>query len=405
MRKLSNGHLIGQEIDWEAEWIDVELCVELPFWLMVENTTVPVEVQDCLFPVSVHGETFELHTRATTDSRPLVVYRGPIKDIDERDKIVRRTLRNGSRANALWRKCKTCLRIATRCNEDAWNKALSDEEYDRRVARFYFEELCKAHIPVVNALIQGYRLATYDQFAFEVAPWDVPLWYVGREGTSINCILVPYRAWDVPPLELDDLGRPVGLTRFIASEQFRHNFTTNGTPGEFELLDALHSIERGDYSGAVRRVATAIEAIVEAVLEQALVSTVGDVEAEKFIRDTRKNFRRRVSKIQALIGRTLPIAYRNALEEMLALRDEIVHRGYRLAFADRGRASMAVDKGRWIFNWLENDPTRRDVRERHIARRSLGRDLFQGALSARITPDGMVLTPPVWLPAKRPRPL
>jgi hypothetical protein len=38
------------------------------------------------------------------------------------------------------------------------------------------------------------------------------------------------------------------------------------TPGELELLDAVNLMERGDYSGAVRRVTTAIEVVVEAVV-------------------------------------------------------------------------------------------------------------------------------------------
>jgi hypothetical protein len=52
-----------------------------------------------------------------------------------------------------------------------------------------------------------------------------------------------------------------------------------------------------------------------------------------------------------------------------------------------------VDTSRWIFNWLENDQARRDIREKRIAFRSLGRDISAGVFRPRITPEGVVLSP------------
>jgi hypothetical protein len=76
---------------------------------------------------------------------------------------------------------------------------------------------------------------------------------------AVRCILVPYRGWD---------DRPPEMFHLIDGEQLHDQLNTESTPGEFELLDALNLIERGDYSGAVRRVTTAIEVVVEAVLER-----------------------------------------------------------------------------------------------------------------------------------------
>jgi hypothetical protein len=56
-------------------------------------------------------------------------------------------------------------------------------------------------------------------------------------------------------------------------------------------------------------------------------------------------------------------------------------------------AIEAVDTGRWLFNWFENDDIGRDIREKRIAFRSLGRDLTAGKFSPKITPDGVVLSP------------
>ena len=155
-------------------------------------------------------------------------------------------------------------------------------------------------MPVVNKLIQGYRLATYDYFVFEVAPWDVPYWYIERDGHSARSILVPYRAWDHPPFLITKRPGKPEVYKLIEGTTFRDHFTTDATPGEFELLDALNLIERGDYSGAVRRVTTAIEVVVEAVLERALVAVEGQAAATKFLNNTRTNFSQLVRKYELL---------------------------------------------------------------------------------------------------------
>src|ERR1019366_10217739 len=67
--------------------------------------------------------------------------------------------------------------------------------------------------------------------------------------------------------------------------------------------------------------------------------------------------------------------------------------GYRIGPGERGKAQKAVDTGRWLFNWFENDDARRNIREKRIAFRSLGRDLTAGIFSPKITPDGVLLSP------------
>ena len=392
MTEPPESYFVGEELNWDAPWVDVRLRVELPFWLMVDNTTLPIDVGGHTFAVSIHGETFELHGREISDSKRNVIYQGPPKEIAALSPEIQEFLREHPDFNVLWRKCKTVLKIPTRCNEDVWNKAQEDEDRAVAAVNLYLEELCRAHIPVVNRLIQGYRLATYDYFAFEVASWDVPIWHVEREGESVSCILVPYQAWDHRPLVTARAGGQPSFYQLIEAERLRLSFLQEATPGESELLDALNLVERGDLSGAVRRVTTAIEVVVEAVLESALVKMAGEAAAKKFIKDTRNAFDRRVAKYESGSGRSLPEALRAELDRTRKLRHEIVHKGYRLNSAERGSAAKAVDTGRWIFNWFENDEARRAVRERRIAFRSLGRDLMSGIFGGQITPDGVVLT-------------
>jgi hypothetical protein len=306
---------IGDDLDWDAPWIDVSLWVELPFWLMTDNTTVAIEVEGHEFPVALHENYFELHGIEITDSRCSVGYRGPLKKFDDLSEEIQKIKRERPDLPLMWRKCKTTPKIGTRCNEQIWNAAFERAKLRQSTLNFYIAELCRAHVPVVNKLIQGYRIATYDYFAFEIAPWDVPSWMIERGGQSVSANLVPNRQWDFKP-KVYELGSfsfqpPVGPAgtpvtyRLILPDDLRQQILTAPTPGEFELLDALNLMERGDYSGAVRRITTAIEVIVEAVVAGQIQAAQGKSSAEKFLKATKTKFDKRLTKYEPLTGRTL----------------------------------------------------------------------------------------------------
>ena len=199
--KIPDRFCIGEDLNWDAPWVDVNLWVELPFWLMVDNTTIAIEIESHEFQVSVHDNYFELFGGEVTDSRQTVCYQGPIKNPEDLSDDIQKIRKDYPNVPFIWRKCKTNLKVATCCNEDVWNKATAEVELALRVQRtvdLYLKELCTAHIPIINRLIQGYRLATYDYFAFEVAPWDVPRWFVERMGHGgVSSLLLPYRGWDI----------------------------------------------------------------------------------------------------------------------------------------------------------------------------------------------------------------
>ncbi len=394
--------VIGDDLNWDAPWVDVWLWVELPFWLMVDNTTITTEVESHEFQVAVHDNYFELHSELATDSRQSVLYRGPLRKLQDLSDNIQQVIQKNPDLSLMWRKCKTVLKIATRCNGEVWNSAIAVRRLSEGTVKLYLWALCKAHIPVVNRLVQGYRLATYDYFAFEIASWDVPKWQIERGGQAVSSLLVPYRGWDMKPV-ISERGTsrfkpPVGSTdppklyQLISGKDLRKHISATATSGEFELLDALNLMERGDYSGAVRRITTAIEVVVEAVVGRGIEAAEGQPRAHKFLRDTRMNFDRRVSKYETLNGRTLSDGLRKQLTETRKLRHRIVHQGYRIGSSERGIAQRAVDTGRWIFNWFENDELRRTVREKRIGFRSLGRDLGDGIFLAKITPEGVIVS-------------
>jgi hypothetical protein len=387
-------YTIGDNLKWDAPWINVRLWTELPFWLMVDNTTVLVECEGHEFPVAIHDNYFELFFGMATDSRATALYRGPFKEREELSPMLKQAMDQKPDVPYMWRKCKTCLKVESRCNEDVWNAASNEELSRKNAAKLYLAELCRAHIPVINRLIKGYRLATYDYFAFEVSPWDIPKWYIEHDGNLISSTLLSYREWDGKPLiKPKDLSGKPEVYSLIEADDLRNQISFVPTPGELELLDSINLMERGDYSGAVRRITTAIEVILEAVAGKAMEVAKGKQAAEKFLKDTRMHFDERLKSYQKLTGRQVSGALLQTLKETRALRHQIVHGGYRIGPSERMRAQKAVDTGRWLFNWFENDQTRRDIREKRIAYRSLGRDLVAGVFRPKITVDGVVLSP------------
>jgi hypothetical protein len=106
------------------------------------------------------------------------------------------------------------------------------------------------------------------------------------------------------------------------------------------------------------------------------------------------HFKRRIDKYQSLTGRTLLQGLSATLDETRKLRHRIVHGGYRISAGERGRAQRAVDTGRWIFNWFENDAQRSKTREKQIGLRSLGRDLTYGVFRSKITAEGVTVSRP-----------
>jgi hypothetical protein len=140
-----------------------------------------------------------------------------------------------------------------------------------------------------------------------------------------------------------------------------------------DLLDAENLMVRGDYSGAVRRIATALEVALDVALRRTIGETLSPEDLDKELARNEFNFFGRLKQYEAASRRELGPELWSILRETRNLRKAIVHHGHRVRHAERGSAQMAVDTGRWIFNWLEENPERAGARELSIGRRSLGR--------------------------------
>jgi len=383
-------YCVGQELDWGASSVPVDLYVELPFWIIVPDCLQDVKVRGHTFNVEIKDSYIEKYAGAVSDSRLNCVYIGPPKP-DQPSPELENFIKEGH-VPVMDRKCKTVLRIHSACNKDVLIAAKPEDKRSRS-AGLYLESFCEAHLEVINHLVQHYRLSTYDYFAYEVSPWDVPIWLVGSEVGAVRVVLLNYAAWDEKPI-IYTTGGSCERYKLIDETELQSAMSAEPNSGEYELLDALNFMERGDYSGAVRRATTAIEAQLESALRQELLKIHPVTEVEKKLKASENDFPGRLRQYQKLSRRKLSAAQEKELETIRTLRHSIVHNAYRIPLEERERAQEAVDTGRWIFNWIENQPTRKDIRGKRIAKRSLGRHI--SLFSAEITPTAVIVHKPVW---------
>lgn len=386
---IPESYWIGQELDWQATTVPVELHVELPYWIMVPDCIQDVEAHGHKFSVEIRDNYVELYAGVIVDSRFTCVYFGPPKKLSP---ILEKAIKK-SHAPVMSRKCKTILLIHTDCNKDVLAACKDGDNRRQRSAHLYLKSFCEAHIEVVNRLIQQYRLSTYDYFPYEISPWDVPIWFIGRGSDAVRVILQDYSAFDEKPMIVSTVsGGSSERYKLIDPKELQDAMAIQPSAGEFELQDALNFMERGDYSDAIRRITTAVEAQTEEVLRQELLKIYPLPEVEKRLKASENNFPARLIRYQKLSSRKLPDALDKEIKTTRTLRHSIVHRGRRITFNERGQAQRAIDTGRWIFNWLENQPTRSNIREKLISKRSIGRHF--SLFYAEITSSGIIVHKP-----------
>jgi hypothetical protein len=181
-----------------------------------------------------------------------------------------------------------------------------------------------------------------------------------------------YAEWDEKPIIHESDGSQERY-KLIEPDELKSSMLRQSSAGEFESLDALNLMERGDYSSAIRRVTTAIEAQLEFILRQQLLKKFSPEEVEIRLKASENDFTGRLRQYLRLSKRKIPKILSEELNTTRAIRHLIVHTGLRISFNNRGIAQKAIDTGRWIFNWIENQPVRSTAREKRLGLRSLGR--------------------------------
>jgi len=386
----------GDGIDWASPLTETHLYVELPFWLMTPPGRVDVQWCGTAFTIDICSPWVEVFRGLVTDSRTTRLYCGPWNKFRLPGQIVADLARQ--QVPLMRRQCKTVLRLKARAHLGAFRQ-LSDADLPRmkREQEAYWASLCDAHLPVVNELIQRYRLMTYDYFAYEVSAWDVPIWAVHGAEVVNRAVLLPYKSWDQKPVIQEQGESPsdqpnIRQVEYTTTAELSAASSEGATPGEFDLLDARSLMERGDYTGAVRRTVTAIEAVLAWALFGQLAKKHDASEAARRVQCTDGDFPGRLRQWRRLAQPQISEQEFEEFETTRKVRHEIVHRGLRLVHLDRGRAQRAVDTGRWLYNKIESKPVRTSLRDKGVIK-SVGRSALVPWFSATVSADGITLKP------------
>jgi hypothetical protein len=388
----------GDGIDWASELVETYLYVELPFWLMTPAGHVDIAWSGATFRVEISPPWMEVFVGQFMDSRASCIYQGPQQAGGYQPSEEVRAALAERPASVMERHCKSVLRLKTRAHTDAF-RPLGDTDPPRahREHDTYLASLCEAHLPVVNELIRRYRLVTYDYFASEVSPWDVPIWYVRHGDHGEVAVIHPYRQFDVKPVISEDAGQPgdpptVREFEWCSRGELEAMSTADATPGEFDLLDARSLMERGDFTGALRRSVSAIEAIAEWALRNELRKRFDPAEAEERLRKTDLDVPGRLRQWRKLSKAPVSDTELAEFETTRDIRHDIVHRARRLTIEDRGRAERAIDTTRWLYNKIEERPERARLRD-HGVLKSAGRYSMAPHFPAVLDAQGLTIGP------------
>lgn len=388
----------GDGIDWRSPLAETYLYVELPFWLMVAPGEVKVQYRGIEFVVSILGPWREVFLGDFTDSRVTCLHHGPSGPTVYEPEGTAASLIKEKKLPVMERDCKTVLRLTAVAHQDAFTAAGPDQPPRVMVEkRAYWASLCEAHLPVINEIIQRYRLVTYDYFAYEVSAMDVPVWYLKQAEKGYRAVLVPYREWDAKPVTINDPPIPgekpvIRQFEWASISDLESISAEDASAGEFDLLDARFLMERGDYTGAVRRTTTAIEALIEAKLKEELLKIYDEAEALKRLEASKNDVPGRIRQWRKLSGKLIPGGLFDEFEHTRSVRHAIVHRAKRLTYGDRGHAQKMVDTGRWLYNHIEGKPERAKLRDTNVLK-SVGRVALTIRFPVAVENDALVLQP------------
>jgi hypothetical protein len=359
---------------------------------MVPDGAFDVPCRGATFRVAITEAYVDLFVGQVTDSRRTTGYNGPASN--PRVDILGQAVLKG--VAVMSRKCKTVLKIESTCSTDAIS-ALVSREARANAGRLYLMALCAAHLPVVNQVILTYRWLTADPGVMMVSLWDVPIWFVRTPDDAFRVALIPAAEWDSKPTFTDfgDRDNPKAKRtafQFTDIPSLANAASKQIEPSEMALLDARSLLQRGDYSGAIRRIVTALEVLLERQLRMQLSQHHAPAEVKARLEASQNDFLGRWRQYEKLSGRSQSQSAMDTLKKIRTMRHQIVHEGRIISHDERGLANWAVDIGRFTYNWLEDDPQRQKDREQHLTQKAIGGNpwLFFGA---EIGPMGVRVKP------------
>ena len=337
----------------------VTIYIELPFWVRVlDNFCVGY---DDGHELTVRNNFWKLWIYEVRFDYQSLLYIGPkeffYKDNSEKSKQIREKFLKRE-IPFLWQKCRTVVEINFR---DKNFIQLLKEKNKFKIKKFIFQTL----LPHINDFIERYRMITFDQMVYKIAPWDVPMVFFQINNEHVYQInTYDYLLWNEIPM-ISEYGKPKTLQPFYLidnPEMVWTNYQSVGKwfPYEMELLDAYNFKNRGDYESAIRRAVTAIEIsldmkIKNGLMDRGMLETAADVKITNTVswKEKKKLFKKATSKrIEDIIGDNLLGVIENARQ----LRHDVVHKGRIIKPSERGQVRCFIDHIRFAINSIEDNP-------------------------------------------------
>ena len=356
---------------WEGHAVPIDLMVELPFWLTIPDCELSVVYGETNVRARIRGQYMAVSDGPLfLASRSNFVFIGPRDDLDAGEQLPEPVKRVRA---PVFHPMKTVVIFRPEAKEDAiqpLRESPADPEDTvviRRMNRSfqYLQSLAYAHIPVLNALILSYRLASRDPFAFRIAPWDVPTWFIQHNGELLRVCLMPYHDNDEYPATRSFATGERSLFSSATPQAVDAKAIADMAPGIEEILDAQSLFYRGHLDDAVRSAVTAIEVAIEGQIAKLLGSQGCTIEQiESRLKETWKDFDERVLDYERISGTRIPgpilspipyingIRLKSELGWVRRLRHKIVHEGLRVDSRSRGMMLRAIETMTWLFYWL-----------------------------------------------------
>lgn len=353
---------IGSSLNWDSPLRQFAFSVELPFWLLMPSSSLRVTVGDFTTVVVIENEGIEIqHGRQFRRTHRNTVFMGGTEASKKAMAPVRAILDGG-----LFRATRTLLLIETYAIEDALNAFWGENGPRYQDASCYFASLALGHLPVVNKVINAYRMASVDPFAHEVTAWDIPVWFVCRPPDSQPIYLQPHLVEDWYPTIRKGLQSDDEVQYFSATaDAVEQKLAKGESPGEVEMLDGWSLFHSGRFGDSIRSFVTAIEVLVESEIRRLLAERRHtQEEIDSRLDETRNNFENRLTDYCELSRRRIPgpnlhyVPYLNGvrladeLEWTRRLRHKIVHHGHRLDHTFSKPMLRAAETTSWLFDWL-----------------------------------------------------
>lgn len=376
---------VGGDLDCANPSVNINLNVELPFNIMVDDGPIQVPYEGHIYPLSVSNSCYEVYVGDASHSKTGVVYVGP-----EPTKAPILKSFGALALPSVQRRTRTMLSLPAKCTQDALDHLKSRIGVRAEHGHSYFVTLCAAHIPVINELLLAYHSASSDASAMTVARWDVPVWVI-QEATQ--------------PMPL-----PISLTQQGFSE---HRPLVNGHPmvlataaevddalvnplsaAEIAMLDASSLERRGDYVGALKMCVTSVEVLLENRYKAQLLKTMNEEAAEKILKGTRSDFKKRAADYREVTGLQYSLTITDQFDDVVRQRrHRVVHDGLKLTYEDRGEINNLISFARAAFDAIESDRAACERRNRNFAIRAIGGmeiDIFR----PKYTPQGVTVFHP-----------